>query len=221
MFRVRQIMAFCLLAFITVPPAFAAECAPALTSHEERLADQVGMDKDVLLVVREEARNDLHHLIGYDEKGYQIMAAGVVVSVSQGRTETVLRSLREKLRRRQYMAFLIETNNAIKRDKIGIIRGTDQYDILRIMHTNGEMDDVSHEEVVERLKVWEKKYPFEIIGAENDWVEIEFQAVPPDLKAFVQEVYDFSPDTIDEGAGSVAELIKRVASTRRLHLIWE
>ncbi len=220
MFPVRQLIILSLLVLVATTPSMASECAPALTSHEERLADQVGMDKDVLLVVREEARNDLHRLIGYDENGYQIMADGVVVSVSQTRTEAVLRSLREKLHRRKYMAFIIEINNAIKRDKIAVIRGTDQFDILQVMHTNGEEDDVSHEEVVERLKVWHKKYPFEIIGAENDWVEIEFRSVPADLKALAEEVEDFSPDAVDEGAGSVAGLMKEVTATKRLLLFW-
>ncbi len=217
---VRHLAALCLLSLVAVASSMASECAPALTAHEERLADEVGMDKDVLLVVREEARNDLHRMVGYDDKGYQILAPGVVVSVPRSRTDAVLRSLREKLRPRKYLAFLIETNNAIRRDKIGIIRGTDQFDILQVMHTNGEEDDVSHEEVVERLKVWHKKYPFEIIGAENDWVEIEFRSVPADLKALAEEVEDFSPDAVDEGAGSIAGLMKEVTATKRLLLFW-
>ncbi len=217
---VRHLAALCLLSLVAVASSMASECAPALTAHEERLADEVGMDKDVLLVVREEARNDLHRMVGYDDKGYQILAPGVVVSVPRSRTDAVLRSLREKLRPRKYLAFLIETNNAIRRDKIGIIRGTDQFDILQVMHTNGEEDDVSHEEVVEQLKVWQKKNPFEILGAENDWVEIEFRSVPADLKALAEEVSDFSPDAVDEGAGSIAALMKEVAATKRLLLFW-
>ncbi len=216
----RQIAALLLWALVVVPQALAAETAPALTGPEERLAEQVGMDKDVLLTVREEARNDLHRMVGYNDKGYQILADGVVVSVSRNRTEAVLRSLREKLHRRNCLVFVIELNDAIKRDKIGVMKGADQFSILQVMYTNGDEDDVSHEEVVERLKVWEKKSPFDIIGAENDWVEIEFRTLPPDLKSFAEEVYDFSPDAIDEGAGSIAELMKQIVLTRRLLLFW-
>jgi hypothetical protein len=118
------------------------------------------------------------------------------------------------------MAFIIEINNALKIDKIGIIKGPDQYDILRIMHTNGDDDDVSHEAVIEKLKGWGKRCPFEIIGAENDWVEIEFRIMPRDLKAFADEVYDFSPDTVDEGVGSLPALIKDITATKKLMLWW-
>jgi hypothetical protein len=118
------------------------------------------------------------------------------------------------------MAFIIEINDTLKIDKIGIIKGTDQYDILQIMYTNGEDDDVSHEEIVEKLKGWGKQCPFEIIGAENDWVEIEFRVMPRDLKVFAEEIYDFSPDIVDEGTGSLSELIKEINTTKRLMLWW-
>jgi hypothetical protein len=118
------------------------------------------------------------------------------------------------------MAFIIEINNTLKIDKIGIIKGTDQYDILKVMHTNGDEDDVSHEEVIAKLKGWEKRFTFEIIGAENDWVEIEFRIMPRDLTAFADEIYVFSPDAVDEGVGSLAALIKEINTTKRLMLLW-
>ena len=190
-------------------------------SHSElNLASQIGFEADVLLLVKEEARSPLHRLSGYDGDGYQIMADGIVISVPWSRSDQVLWSLREKLKRRNYMAFQIEINNSLKVDRIGIIKGTDQYEILRIMHTNGDDDDVSHEDVIAKLKQWEKRIRFEIVGAENDWVEIEFRTMPQDLKAFAEDVYEFSPETVDEGTGSLAELVKDISATKRLVLWW-
>jgi len=190
-------------------------------SHSElNLASQIGFEADVLLLVKEEARSPLHRLSGYDGDGYQIMANGIVISVPWSRSDQVLWSLREKLKRRNYMAFQIEINNSLKVDRIGIIKGTDQYEILRIMHTNGDDDDVSHEDVIAKLKQWEKRIRFEIVGAENDWVEIEFRTMPQDLKTFAEDVYEFSPETVDEGTGSLAELVKDISATKRLVLWW-
>jgi len=190
-----------------------------LSRSELNLATQIGFEADVLLLVKEEARSPLHRMSGYDGDGYQIMANGIVISVPWSRSDQVLWSLREKLKRRNYMAFQIEINNSLKVDRIGIIKGTDQYEILRIMHTNG--DDVSHEDVIEKLKQWEKRIQFEIVGAENDWVEIEFRTMPQDLKAFAEDVYEFSPNTVDEGTGSLAELIKDISATKSLVLWWD
>jgi len=191
-----------------------------LSRSELNLATQIGFEADVLLLVKEEARSPLHRMSGYDGDGYQIMANGIVISVPWSRSDQVLWSLREKLKRRNYMAFQIEINNSLKVDRIGIIKGTDQYEILRIMHTNGDDDDVSHEDVIAKLKQWEKRIRFEIVGAENDWVEIEFRTMPQDLKTFAEDVYEFSPETVDEGTGSLAELVKDISATKRLVLWW-
>jgi hypothetical protein len=198
----------------------AAEPLCSLSALEERIASQIGLEKDILLLVKGEARGPVHRLSGYDEDGYQIMANGLTVSVPRSHSEQVLWSLRDKLKPWKCMAFMIEINNTLKIDKIGIIKGTDQYDILKVMHTNGDDDDVSHKEVIEKLKGWEKRFTFEIIGAENDWVEIEFRMMPRDLKVFADEIYDFSPATVDEGTGSLSALIKEIKTTKRLTLWW-
>lgn len=137
-------------------PGAAAELSLGLSSSEEHLAGQIGFEKDILLLVKEVAQSPLHRLSGYDEDEYQIMANGIVVAVPWSRSDQVLWSLREKLRPRNYMAFQIEINNALKIDKICVIKGKDQYEILRIMHTNGD-DNVSHEDVIAKLKQWEKR----------------------------------------------------------------
>jgi hypothetical protein len=191
-----------------------------LSPSELNLAAQIGFETDVLLLIKEEARSPLHRLSGYDENEYQIMANGIVISVPWSRSDQVLWALREKLKPRNYMVFQTEINNTLKADKIGIIKGTDQYEILRIMHTNGDGDDVSHEDVIAKFKQWEKRIRFEIVGAENDWVEIEFRTMPQDLKAFADDVYEFSPDTVDEGTGSLTELVKDISATKRLVLWW-
>jgi hypothetical protein len=199
----------------------AASPQNGLSPSELHLAAQIGFEADVLLLVKEEAKSPIHRLSGYDEEGYQIMANGIVISVPWSRSDQVLWSLREKLKPRNYMAFQIEINNSLKVDRIGIIKGTDPYEILRIMHTNGDDDDVSHEDVIAKLKQWEKRIRFEIVGAENDWVEIEFRTMPQDLKVFADDVYEFSPDTVDEGTGSLAELIKDISATKSLVLWWD
>lgn len=202
-------------------PAGATDLPAVLSPSEEQLAAQIGFDREVLLLVKTETRNPLHRLSGYDEDAYQIMANGVIATVERRRSDQVLWSLREKLKPRRYMAFLIESISTLKTDKIAVIRGADPFAILSIMHTNGDEDDLSHEDVVSTLKLWSKRYSYEIVGAGNDWVEIELRAVPQDMKAFAEDIYDFSPDTVDEGAGSVAGLIKDITASGRVMLWWE
>ena len=196
--------------------------APVMLSpYAEEVARIIKFDRQVLVIVKAETQEHIQRLIGYDENDYQIMAPGIVVSVPRDKTDRVLASLRLKLTPLNYMPFIVEMNAALRTDKIGVIKGPDQHEILRIMHTDGDDYDISHQDVIDRLKEWEKCCPFVIIGAGSNWVELEFKTLPRDLRAFVEEVNDFSPDAVEQGPGSIAELIKEIKRTNRLFLIWE
>jgi len=193
----------------------------SFTPHEEEVARYTCFDRQVLALVKGETREPLHRLWGYDEEGYQIIVKGISASVPEDKADPVLASLRKKLQPLGYLAFVIEINEGMKTASIGIIKGTDQYEILKIMHTNGEEYDITHEDVMERLKEWEKSSPFDIIGAENNWVELEFKTLPKDVRLFAAEVYDFCPDPVDQEAGSIEELAKEIKKTKRLMLWWD
>ena len=192
-----------------------------LSPYAEELARILKFDRQVLITVKEETHERIQRLIGFDQDGFQIIAPGIAVSVPEEKTDHVLASLRKKLIPLHYMPFLVEMNTGLKIDKIGVIKGTDQYEILRIMQTDGDEYDISTQDVINRLKEWEKISTFEIVGADADWVEIEFKTLPRDLKAFAEEVHEFSPDSVDDGPGSIEKLINEIKTTKRLFLLWE
>jgi hypothetical protein len=192
-----------------------------LSPAAEELAKSIKFDRKVLIIAKGEGQDHIGRLIGFDEEGYQIIAPGITISVPEDMTGHVLSSLRKKLLPLRYMAFVVEMNAGIKIDKIGIIKGTDPYEILRIMHTDGNEYDISNQDVIDRLKEWEINSPFDILGADGDWVEIEFRILPKDLNSFAEEVYDFSPDAVDQGPGSITELAKEIQKTKKLLLLWD
>lgn len=192
-----------------------------LSPAAEELAKSIKFDRRVLMIAKGESQDHIGRLIGFDEDGYQIIAPGIAISVPEDRTDHVLSSLRQKLLPLKYMAFVVEMNEGLKIDKIGIIKSTDQYEILRIMHTEGNEYDISNQDVIDRLKEWEINSPFDILGADGDWVEIEFKILPKDLNAFAEEVYEFCPDAVDQGPGNIAELAKEIQKTKKLLLLWD
>jgi uncharacterized protein DUF4253 len=199
----------------------AAVTQTPLSPYAEELARILKFDRQVMVLVKEETQEHIQRLIGYDEKDFQIIAPGFAVPVPEDRTDRVLAVLRQKLAPLHYLAFVVEMNAGLKMDKIGVIKGMDQYEILRIMHTDGSDYDISNEDVIDRLKEWEKISSFDIVGADSDWVEIEFKTLPRDLKAFAEDVYDFSPDAVEQGPGSVEGLVKEIRRTNRLFLWWD
>ncbi len=192
-----------------------------LSPLAEELAKSLKFDRQVLIIAKGESQDRIGRLIGFDEDGYQIIAPGITIAVPEDKTDHILSALRQKLHPLKYMPFVVEMNEGLKIDKIGILKGTDQYDILRIMHTDGDEYDISNQDVIDRLKEWEINSPFDILGADNDWVEIEFKTLPKDLNTFAEEVYDFCPDAVDEGPGSTAELAKEIQKTKKLFLWWD
>jgi len=192
-----------------------------LSPYAEEVARIMKFDRQVLIIMKEESGTGIHRLIGYDDRDFQIIVDGVYVPVPEEKTDVILAALRQKLAPLKYMAFVVEMNAGMKTDNIGVLKGDDQYDILRIMHTDGDEYDISNQDVIDRLKDWEKIASFDIVGADNDWVEIEFKTIPRDIKAFVEDVYEFCPDAIDQGPGTVEGLEKEIQKTRRLFLWWD
>ncbi len=192
-----------------------------LSPHAEEVARQIGFDRQVLIIVKEETLERIQRLTGYDENDDPVMVNGISADVPEDLSAHILMKVSARLKTLRYMAFVVSMNDGFKRETIGVIKGADQYEILRIMRTNGGQYDILNEDVVGRLKDWEKSFSFEIVGADNDWVEIEFKTLPKDLAAFADEVYDFCPDAVDQGPGSVSGLVKDIQTTRRLFLWWD
>jgi Domain of unknown function (DUF4253) len=192
-----------------------------LSPYAEEVARIIKFERQILIIVEGITHDRIGRLIGFDEEGYQIIAPGIVVSVPEDKAGNILVALRHRLQPLHYMAFVVEMNSALKVYKIGVLKGTDQYEILRIMHTDGDDYDISNQDVIDWLKELEKKAPFDIIGADSDWVEIQFKTVPHDLKTIVKEVYDFCPDAVEQGPGSVDELVNEIRKTKRLLLLWD
>lgn len=192
-----------------------------LSPQEGLVAQKTGFDRKVISIVKETTETHIHRLTGYNGEGYNILTDGICVELAEARAEKVLFPLRQKLHQIKYTAFITDVNEGAQTCKIGVLKGSDQYDILRTMQTNGNDQDITNDDVIERLKDWEKTSPFDIIGADYDWVEIEFKKLPQDLRSFAEEVSDFCPDAVDEDSGGTQALAEGMARTRRLLLLWE
>lgn len=153
----------------------------------------------------------------YSEKPVKI--AGVCVKCKQDETELLALKLREELKAINYLAFICDSN----REKVAMIPGSDQFEILKIQQTNGDNYEISNRSVISKLKEYYRSYPFTIIGADYDWVEVEFEVLPngKELKAFAREIAEFCPDLVEQGTGSINDLMEEIKGTRKLSLWWD
>lgn len=71
--------------------------------------------------------------------------------------------------------------------------------LLWVRGTNGENYDLGTAQIIARLKEWSERCEFSALGAGFDWVELRFKTLPVNVEEFAEEVYDFCPDTLDQG----------------------
>jgi hypothetical protein len=130
--------------------------------------------------------------------------------------------LRATLLPRGYLAFILDREYAEKQGKIGIIKGTDQFEILRFMSTSGNDFPISNEEIIAQIKEWEKRCSFDIMGAYYDWLEIWFKTLPEDVESLASEVESICPnDSLMPTKESVAIIAKELRKGKRLFLWWD
>jgi len=148
-------------------------------------------------------------------------AEGVVLLTRPNEGESVLRTLRSDLDVSRYSAYLMDQGFGYGPDSIVVLANTDPWFYLATVKINGVNYDIDHEEVIRRLREWDSIYGLQIIGAGMDWLHAEFENPPKDWAAFANEVYEFCPDVVDQGTGSVGALAVELKELRGVYLWWD
>ena len=134
---------------------------------------------------------------------------------------SIVNELRDKVRRKGYAMYISESNFGYAADEICVIKTDDAYDMLRFEATNGANYDIFTEEIITRLKTWDKKYGLKFVGVGFDFVEADYSKTPVDIDRLAEELYEFCPDIVDQGVGSIEELKRETINTKKLFLWWD
>jgi hypothetical protein len=201
-----------------------------LDESETALAETLGFDKEILLEVKSYADAPLSQLkTVFSEylpetkkiKKTVTKHSGIIFSTDQKKAREIILLLKESLKAKGYRIFLSEMHFGYSPDQVAIIKSNDQFDILRVKQTDAANFGLDNNAVITHLKKWHELYPFEIIGADLDWVEAEFIQQPKDMLQFAKEVYKFCPDVVDQGTETVERLAQEMKRTNTLYLWWD
>lgn len=83
----------------------------------------------------------------------------------------------------------------------------DKYQELRTHETEAGNYDLDTEDIINKLKEWDQKYGIDLSEVTFDTVTVYFKNLPDDLTSLAQEIYEFCPDTIDQGFGCIGDMI--------------
>lgn len=108
-------------------------------------------------------------------------------------------------------------------DKVEIVvgKGESQFDILRLARTDACNFDMDTEDLIQKLESWHFSWGIDIIRAETDTIELTLAKMPADTHAFANEVYEFCPDIVDQGVGSVDALEEVIKDYKHIYLWWD
>jgi hypothetical protein len=147
------------------------------------------------------------------------------VVVPQDDAESLVRELRRELPPGS-VAF-IGTSRWLGKEKhegaveVVVGPGQSQFDILRIAKSDAVNYGMETEALITRLQKYDREVGISLFHAETDTVAFDILREPKDWSAFAQDIYEFCPDIVDQGVGSVEELQEQLEGMRQVLLWWD
>lgn len=175
-----------------------------LTDEELALAARIGFDPDILELVKQSSGKPIEQTTKVDDYGENVPADGISTLMSSDEVEVFLDRHQAELLNRSYRAFwsVRHLQNGMRAgDELVILKTTDDREIIRIRQTDGANYDIMNADILARLNEWSKLCQFEVVGAARDWVAMSFKTLPENICAFADDVYEFCPDTVEQGVG--------------------
>lgn len=194
-----------------------------LTKVETELINKMNFNTDLLIELKELTKSDFKQLPGIDQETGDILDDkfhdGLYSETTEEKAIEFVKMLKNKFRENGYLIFVFEGDDGKK--SVAIIKGTDDLDILRYRRTDGINYDLENEDVVKKISEWKSKYGLIVIGCSRDWLQIEFDNLPTDLDSFAKEVYEFCPDSVDQGVGTIDNLKESIKEMNGVWLWWD
>lgn len=193
-----------------------------LTPKETELVNKLDFDIELMKELKKETRNELIQLPAIDQETADVLDGfynGIHSSISEEKANSIVKKLKEKFRAKGYLIFVFTGEEDSK--SIGVLKGTKDLDILRYRRTDGINHDYENNDIVAKISEWNDRFGLTVISCGRDWIELEFKKLPSDLDAFSEEVYEFCPDSVDQGVGEVENLKELIIEMNGIWLWWD
>jgi ankyrin repeat protein len=105
--------------------------------------------------------------------------------------------------------------------KLNILPTTNKYDVIALHQTNGCNYGVGSGYVVQWLQALEIEQPFILTLIANDTLEGRFLTPIAQPEELAKRMYDFCPDIVDQGCGSVEKLAQNLRAGDNLFFWWD
>lgn len=154
----------------------------------------------------------IRQLVTIDKKGEERLSAGFeMLGISEEKLKEIQAGLPP-----EYITFVTDFYN--KAQNIGIIKSNDKYAILKTMQTHSDKFHVSNAKLINDLRGLDKKAPFKITGAGEDWLELYFEKIPEDIAYVLGKTGELFPVQANSPEPSV--IAEELKTAGKLFLWW-
>ena len=162
-------------------------------------------------------------LMGVSDRGESITTPGVAVELSDDDARAVLEGAHSRFLRKGFYLFRAAQNLGAsgEKDVIALLPTPDPYEVFRLMQTNGDHYGKRPRELAMWFRELDREYDFELTGIGFDFVEGRFTGRIRDPQLLARRLYDFCPDIVNQGTGSVDALARELEGTKRLYCWWD
>lgn len=203
-----------------------------LSQDEKTICDTLQLDTSIVSDIRmfntnliEPFHYSLSKIITKDStiEADPIFLNGLVLSEINSKSYNLVFSLKEKLKSKGYSIFVLENHFGLSNDldKIGVLKTTDKFEILKQIGTDGINFDITNDSLISIIKEFDKKYSIDLIGASGDWCDFAIQREPDDWMQLAREVYKVCPDVVEQGTGTIQVLADEMRKTKHLYFWWD
>jgi hypothetical protein len=147
---------------------------------------------------------------------------GVCFEAPAQRIEAVLGEAHADFLSRGYYLFRFERHFEIggRPDKVGLLATADKYAVMALMDTNGDNYGIGTAGVIAWMKELERKHPYDLTEVGFDYLEGRFASPAKDPEGLARRMYEFCPDIVDQGVGTMKALTESVRAGK-LYFWWD
>ncbi len=193
-----------------------------MSQSEKELLDKIDFDAELVLKIKSKINSPIEHLPAIDQETGDILDQkyeGIFLMISEEKSVDIVKSYKNVFRSKGYLIFVMDTESGGK--SIAIIKGHDDLEILKYRRIDGINHGLENDDIITKVSGWKTKYGLIVLGCSRDWLQIEFDRLPENLEEFAEEVYQFCPDSVDQGVGDIESLQMAIEQMHGVWLWWD
>ncbi len=151
-----------------------------------------------------------------------VIAGGVSFDVPQEKVEALLFKAHTNFLARGFYLFRYDQHFSINGapDKVALLPTQDKYAVMAALETNGDNYGIGTAGVIAWMKELEQQREFVLTGIGFDYMEGQFTSPVQDAQGLAKRMYQFCPDIVEQGVGSIPALVKELKKGR-LYFWWD